>query len=138
MNIIEQYIEELQKDMYIDELNVTQMAYILPALKHKWVARLIRTKIQINKLEKVKKDNKDAIIDKLRDDNVSAHFKFSPLALERSVSSDENYKKSTQKIDDEIEELKLIILYLEKTENIFKNLTYDIKNIIDLCKLETT
>jgi len=138
MNIIEQYIEELQKDMHIDELNVTQMAYLLPALKHKWVARLIRTKIQINKLEKIKKDNKDAIIDKLRDDSVTSHLKLSPLALDRSVSSDENYKKSIQKIDDEIEDLKLIILYLEKTENIFKNITYDIKNIIDLCKLETT
>jgi len=138
MSIIEQYMEELQKDMYIDELNVTQVAYTLPALKHKWVARLIRAKTQINLLEKRKKDCKDSIITKLNDSNISSNLKISPLALERSITNDDSFKKTTQKIDEEIEDLKLIILYLEKIENIFKNMTYDIKNIIDLNKLETT
>lgn len=138
MNIIEQYSAELQKDMHIDELNVTQVAYLLPALKHKWVARLIHAKSKINALEKLKKDSKDTILAKLKDSNVDTHLKLSPLALERSVVTDDSYKKSTQKIDEDIEELKLTILYLEKIENIFKNMTYDIKNIIDLTKLETT
>ena len=39
-------------------------------------------------------------------------------------------------INEEIEELELIIEYLEKAEKIFSSTTYDIKNAIELMKLE--
>jgi hypothetical protein len=35
-----------------------------------------------------------------------------------------------------IQELELIIEYLEKTEKIFSSMTYDLKNAIELMKLE--
>lgn len=134
MSIILKYNEELQKDMYIDELNVSQVAYSLPAIKHKWAARLITAKLQISKLEKSKKENKDNIINKIKAEN----SKISLISLDRAVDNNDIFQKNNSKIDEEIEELKLVVLYLEKIENIFKNMTYDIKNIIDLTKLETT
>ena len=51
MSNILKYTEELQKDMYIDELNLSQVALTLPAIKHKWVARLILAKSEFNKIE---------------------------------------------------------------------------------------
>ena len=134
MNIIEQYQEELQKDMHIDELNVTQVAHILPSIKHKWVARLINAKIKINKLEKLKKDSKEQLIFKIKETSTNQSL----LSIDRSIDNSEDYKKNISKIDEEIENLKIIVLYLEKIENIFKSMTFDIKNIIDLNKLETT
>ena len=41
-------------------------------------------------------------------------------------------------IDEEIEETNIMIEYLEKVEQIFKTMSYDLKNIIDINKLETT
>jgi hypothetical protein len=134
MSNILKYNEELQKDMHIDELNLSQVALSLPAIKHKWVSRLILTKSQIFKLEKRKKDYKDSIVNKIKNDT----NKLSLIAIDISINENEEYKKSLLKTDEEIEELKLIVLYLEKVENIFKNMTYDLKNIIDLNKLETT
>ena len=134
MNIIEQYQEELQKDMHIDELNVTQVAHILPYIKHKWVARLINAKIKIYKLEKLKKDSKEQLIFKIKETSTNQSL----LSIDRSIDNSEDYKKNISKIDEEIENLKIIVLYLEKIENIFKSMTFDIKNIIDLNKLETT
>lgn len=134
MSVILKYSEELQKDMYIDELNLTQVALMLPAIKHKWVSRLIFAKHQIFKFEKLKKDSKDSIISKIKNEST----KLSLLAIDNSINNNDEFKKTSSKIDEEIEELKLTVLYLEKVENIFKNMTYDIKNIIDLNKLETT
>ena len=42
-----------------------------------------------------------------------------------------------REIQVKINEEKLIIEFLEKTEKIFSSLTYDIKNIIEIMKLET-
>lgn len=132
MSIIEQYQKELETDLKIDELNLNQAAYILPALKHKWVSRLINAKIQINKFEKLKKDTKENILSQLLTKNLTN------LTIERTIESDPNFRKKIMIIDEDIENYKLIILYLEKVENIFKHMTYDIKNIIDLHRMETS
>lgn len=138
MNIIEQYQAELEKDMHVDELNVTQVALMLPAIKHKWVARLINAKLKISKLESLKKETREKIFNSKKADASTQHLKLSNIAIDRSIDSDEIFKKNSVKIDEEIEYQKLVVLYLEKIENIFKNMTFDIKNIVDLTKLETT
>lgn len=138
MNLISKYSEELQKDMHIDELNVTQVAHMLPAIKHKWVARLIEAKIKLKTFDKQKKEIKEKFFEKIKNDPSSFHLKLSSLAIERSIESNDSYKNLISEIDSNAEDTKIIILYLEKVENIFKHMTYDIKNIIDLNKLETT
>ena len=138
MSLILKYSEELQKDMHIDELNVMQVALMLPAIKHKWVARLIESKIQIKNLDKQKKDIKDKFFEKIKNEPSATHLKLSSIAIERSIENNINYRDFISELDNNIEDTKLVILYLEKVENIFKNMTYDIKNIIDLNKLETT
>ena len=40
-------------------------------------------------------------------------------------------------IDEEIKEHKLIVEFLEKSERIFSSMTFDIKNITEIMKLET-
>ena len=134
MEIISQYQEELQKDMYIDEINVTQAAYNLPAIKHKWVARLINAKIKINKIESQKKDLKSRAIKEIKQKTPSVPL----LTIDRALDTNSTYLESVAKIDEELEQHKMIVLYLEKVESIFKNMTFDIKNIVDLARLETT
>jgi hypothetical protein len=42
------------------------------------------------------------------------------------------------KIDEEIQDSEIIIEYLEKVETIFRSMTYDLKNIVDITRMETT
>lgn len=135
MELLEKYQQELEIDTAIDEVNLTDTAYKLPALKHKWVARLINAKIELNKLEKQKLLLKEEVVSKLSADN---NNRLSKIAISKTLSSTEDFKKLTDRIATKIEEYKMIILYLEKVEHVFKNMTYDLKNIIDLTRLETT
>lgn len=134
MGLIEKYQEELEEDLLINELNLNEKAYLLPALKHKWVARLINSKAKLLKVEKTKKNLKSSVLAKLREENINTSI----FILDKSIDTNPDFKTKSLSLEEEIENIKLIISYLEKIENIFKTMTYDIKNIIDLTKLETT
>jgi len=61
-------------------------------------------------------------------------IKLAPNTLYDTASELPNLKK----IRSEIEEMELLITLLEKTEKTLASMTYDIKNIIEIQKLETT
>jgi len=99
MDIIEKYEAEIKEDAHVDELNVKDVAMRLPAIKHKWVSRLIYHKRQVSKLS----NELDNIVD---------------LSIRE-------YHRS-------------IVDYLEHVESIFRYMTNDIKNVIEIMKLEMT
>lgn len=125
--------EELKEDTKIDELNLLQKQLMLPGIKHKWVARLIDQKRHLNNLIRKKKLTKVAVLCSLEEQK-SIPPGVPKASLEKKIEDSE----SIQKIIQEIEETELAIEYLEKVEQILKSMTYDIKNIIDINRLETT
>ena len=56
MEQLEAYIKEMDKDVEIDEFNIKETQMKLPALKHKWVGRLIRHKGELGRLQS-RRDN---------------------------------------------------------------------------------
>jgi hypothetical protein len=129
----EKLSEELKEDTKLDELNLLQKQLMLPAIKHKWVARLIDQKRILNNLIRKKKLTKVAVIFTLEEQN-SIPPGIPKASLEKKIDNSD----VIQKIDQEIEETELAIEYLEKVEQILRSMTYDIKNIIDINRLETT
>jgi hypothetical protein len=125
--------QELQEDTKVDELNLLQKQLTLPAIKHKWVSRLIEQKRYLNNLQRKKKLAKTIVLSSLSENN-NIPPGLPKAALEKKIENSE----SIQKIDQDIEETSLLIEYLEKVEGIFRSMTYDIKNIIDITRLETT
>ena len=132
MDLLQNFTKELQQDTHIDEINLTQKQLSLPAIKHKWVARLIDQKRKLNALKRKKKTVRAAVIASLEKDGLPPGLPKS--ALDKKIDNSD----AIQKIDEEIEDIEVVIEYLEKTENIFRTMTYDIKNIIDINRLETT
>lgn len=124
------YQKELTQDLQLNEINVKEKQMILPSLKHKWVARLIKHKKDIKKLEREKQSLIKKAVDKAKEKIPGAP---EVIITNRFLSK----SPSIFDLEETLEELELIVQYLEKTEQIFKNLTYDIKNLIDLIKLET-
>jgi hypothetical protein len=129
-NLFEEYENEITLDTKIDELNLLEKQLQLPAVKHKWVARLISHKRKLNILNKKRKEIKESVLSKLQD---------IPKGIPRkSLDSKIDSTEQIISIDEEIEETNIMIEYLEKVEQIFKTMSYDLKNIIDINKLETT
>lgn len=108
-------------------MNMDEKTLQIPSIKHYWVAELYRTKIQIQKLENFKKER----IKELQKSLVSE------IGLSKaSVTSQLNSDEKIIKINTKLEELKLIVEYLEDVKFVLGRTTDDIKNRIELEKVE--
>jgi hypothetical protein len=120
--------EAIEKDLKIDQFNIHNKANEIVSLKHFWVAKLIESKIDLKKLQKKKTE----LLKKVRESQ--------QVGLKLSLGSLKEIEEKSPILSDinqEIEETELIIEYLEKTEKIFSSATYDIKNAIELMKMES-
>lgn len=132
MDFFEKIKHEINSDLVLDRINLLEKQLMLPAIKHKWVSRLIDQKRLKNSLESKKKHLKADVLKTLQDSGIPSNLP--KAALDRKIESSD----SLLKIDEQIKETEIIIEYLEKVENICRSLTYDIKNAVELEKLETT
>jgi hypothetical protein len=131
MDIIEKYEAEIKEDAHVDELNVKDVAMRLPAIKHKWVSRLIYHKRQVSKLSNELDNIVDLSMKKLKQ---MGDIQLSPKALQARITTTAEYKK----IEEDREYHRSIVDYLEHVESIFRYMTNDIKNVIEIMKLEMT
>jgi len=129
MEILEKYIKEIEEDLKIDEFTIKEASLKSPGKKHFWVSRLIQHKRNLLKLEQERTQLKKKIMKEVQ---YQSPVKLSNVTLDKSADDSELIKKLSDKIDEE----KLIIEFLEKTEKTFSSLTYDIKNIVEIMKLE--
>lgn len=132
MEFFDKIKKEIQEDLKLDRISLLEKQLTLPAIKHKWVSRLIEQKRTKNFLQKKKKMLKEEVLKTLADKDIPVNIP--KASLDKKVESSDTIKK----IDQEIEEVSLIIDYLEKVESICRSMTFDIKNAVELEKLETT
>ena len=126
---IEQYIKELEQDLQVTAFNIKEVQQKLPSTKHKWAGRYIRHKQELYKLQKNRDVVKKNLITELL---ATAPVKVTEPVADRAVETSQTIKD----IDSEINTLKLVIEFLEKTEKTLSSMTYDIKNMVELMKLE--
>lgn len=120
-------VKEITEDLKIDRMNLDEKTLRIPSIKHFWIAKLYTTKIRILTLEKKKK----ARIDELKNGYVS-EIGLSKTSMMQNLNSDEQIMK----INEEMEELKLIVDYLEDAKFVLGRVTDDLKNRIELEKVE--
>lgn len=130
MELLEEYIKEMGDDVELDEFNLKEAQLKLPALKHKWVGRLIRHKGDLSRLEK----SKDNVIKEVAQEIIeTATYSVNIQTAEKAAEKHQRVKK----LNADIKEYKLIVEFLEKGERIFSGMSFDIKNITEIMKLET-
>jgi len=129
-DIINQYLKEASIDTNLDRLEVTSTQERLISNKHKWSARLINHKINLNRFKSDRSSLLEGYITKYQEDE--------PVRVNRSIAEKAvQNKKEIKAIDSKIQNEVLIISFLE---NIYKNISFatnDIKNLVELMKLET-
>lgn len=127
--IIEQYTLESSIDTNIDRLNVTDVQERLVNNKHKWSARLINHKIKLNKYKNLRFS--------LLEEKIEEYQATQPVMVNKSIAEKAVLrKKEIRTIDEKINNELLIIQHVE---NIYKNISFatnDIKNLVELMKLE--
>jgi len=131
ISLFEKYNEEIKKYVSVDEFNMKQIQMDLPSARHYWVGRLMFHKHEIQKLKKLRKQAQQKISEKVQQESpVGVSFK----TLE--VASDNH--PVVIKVDEQITENELLVEYLTKIEANFRSISFDIKNLIEIVKLETT
>ena len=129
MNLLDQYIDEIEKDLQINEFNLKDSSMKTPARKHYWVSKLIRHKKNLLILRKQRDIIKREVTEKLIEE--------SPVKITLPVAEKASYKHEKMKeVSEKINEEELIIEFLEKTEKTFSAVGFDIKNIIEIMKME--
>jgi len=129
--VLNEYIKELENDLKIDELYLKDYTLKLPGIKHKWAGRCIRHKSDLFELKSQKEKLKRIIKEKILENSA---VKPSLPVLDKLVESADELKEFDRKIN----ELALVVELLEKTEKTLSSTSYDLKNLIDIIKLETT
>ena len=129
MELLDQYIDEIEKDLQINEFNLKDSSMKTPARKHYWVSKLIRHKKNLLILRKQRDNIKREVTEKLIEE--------SPVKITLPVAEKASYKHEKMKeVSEKINEEELIIEFLEKTEKTFSAVGFDIKNIIEIMKME--
>lgn len=130
MKQLEEYIKEMGVDVELDEFNLKDVQMKLPALKHKWVGRLIRHKGESSRLI----ETRDRAIKEIAQEIIdTATYQITLPTAQKAAEKHSRIKT----LDENIKEQKLIVEFLEKSERIFSSMSFDIKNITEIMKLET-
>lgn len=126
---MDQYIDEIEKDLQINEFNLKDSSMKTPARKHYWVSKLIRHKRNLLNLRQQRDIVKKDVVKKIIEE--------SPVKVTVPVAEKASYRHDKMvEISQKINEEELIIEFLEKTEKTFSAVGFDIKNIIEIMKME--
>lgn len=126
--LIKKYQAQYEEFVKIDDFNLESITKRVPAEKHFWVCRLIDAKIDKDKLYKLKASTKHTLQKKLMEE--------SPVALNKQYLDDLDKTPSLEAINQKIKELEYLIEYLEKLVSQITFIGNDIKNILELRKLQ--
>ena len=101
----------------------------LPSRKHFWVARLMDAKVEKNKLIAKKKQLKKDLTKKV--------IAESPVKISLSTAEQHAERhESVVQITEKLAEYGVVIEYLEKVSVVLNAMSWDLKNIVEIQKLE--
>lgn len=129
MEILKRYMEDIAKDLIINEMNLKESAMRAPSKKHFWVGKLISHKIELLKLKKLKDKTVKSTMQEAEKNSIVG---LSKVNLEKSIQNTDEVKKLT----DQIAEHEVVVEYLEKTMKILSDLTWDVKNSLNATAME--
>lgn len=126
----EKLLEELKQFLQFDELNLKEKQLMLPGIKHRYATIYIQTKREMASLHAERKRMLRNVVDEI---NRESPVKLSMIAAEKLAADHE----TVAEIDQKIRNNELILEICEKSERILSSASYDIKNLVELIKLET-
>jgi hypothetical protein len=128
MEIIERYQKQYEEFCQIDDFNLEERAKRVPAEKHFWVCRLIDAEIQKDRLLRQKNKLKSELEGKLAER--------SPVKMDKKFLEGIDKSPSLDEINEKIKQHEFLIRYLDMLVRQVTFIAQDIKNIIEVKKLQ--
>ena len=128
--LFDQYEKMLKSQVQLDDISLKEQQLKLPGYKHYWASRCIVHKQDLVKLKRQREKTKQDLVEKV---SASGDVELSKFAISTKV----NNLDEIQKFDKEIEDMDLLIEFVEKAEQIMKSMSFDIGNLIKIQQLET-
>lgn len=130
MSLLSKYIKEVEQDLVLNDFNIKETQLRLPAKKHFWVARLIEAKRDLQDLTAKEKKMTKVLSLKIKEQ--------SPVTLsDKTVLNLIDEQEEIASIKEKKRDLTNVVEYLEKVEKIFGSMHWEVRNIVELNKLET-
>ena len=130
MSLLSKYIKEVEQDLILNDFNIKETQLRLPAKKHFWVARLIEAKRDLQDLIDKEKKMTKVLSAKIKEQ--------SPVTLtDKTVLNLIDDQEEIGSIKEKKRDLTNVVEYLEKVEKIFGSMHWEVRNVIELQKLET-
>lgn len=130
MSLLSKYIKEVEQDLILNDFNIKETQLRLPAKKHFWVARLIEAKRDLQDLIDKEKKMTKVLSAKIKEQ--------SPVTLtDKTVLNLIDEQEEIGSIKEKKRDLTNVVEYLEKVEKIFGSMHWEVRNVIELQKLET-
>ena len=123
--------DEFHADVKIDQLNLHDLNMKCPALKSKWVMMYLAEKKYLTQLKEVK--------EQLLDKYIKQHGqpKIPKKVLEQQAKRELADSNDLKKVDKAISDQLMVVEYLENANKIILGMSFDLKNCMDLLKLES-
>ena len=126
---IKDIVGELMEDSAIDEMNVHEKAMETPGIKAKWVQIYYEESGFLKRIEDKLETTKAEYMKKYGETSDEPAF-----MVDRKISENKDIKKLERAISDQKEIVKYVY---EINKSVWQGFSYDVKNIIDLLKLES-
>ena len=127
--IVNEYDKEMVEDCKITSFNCLDKQMMLPAIKHKWVGRIVRLKVDIENLKSKKNEIKNRLMEKKKSENP---INFSDAIVEKQIAK----LDAIIKIESDIKSSTILLSYLSDCHAILASMTYDFNNISKLIAME--
>lgn len=124
------YYAELSQDLFLNIANLQEKNLRCSSIRAKWLMYLTKEKENRKRVKKSKEELKNALLNKQEID--------SNKSILRQKNEDSLLKDNEplKQLNETIEQLDEVIIFLEYAWNILNDFGYNIKNIIELIKLE--
>jgi len=123
---VQELAEELKSDLKVTEFNIKEKTLITPALKTKWLMLHLSEEKTLNRL----KDEKDRLVEEY----ISKHGK--PEVARFRTDKEAKDSESVATIEKAIKNQTEIVRFCFEAREIMKSFGYDLKNAVDIIKME--
>lgn len=128
--LFDKYQKLLAEQVKLDDLSLKEQQLKLPGYKHYWASRCITHKQDKARLRREREKTRKELRKRIEDEaEVEISF--------RAIDSKVDQLDEIQNFEQEIEQMEMLIEFVEKAEQIMKSMSFDIGNLIKLQQLET-
>ena len=135
---LEKFIEEFEEDMKVTEVNIHDKTLLKPSIAAKWARYNFEEERYKKKLLASVEDLKKKISDQLFEKKKNSIMNQTASSAMLNIEADKLLKKTSQyqEIKSQIDEQDELIRFIVEARQIVSQFGFDLKNSIDVLKLE--